>query len=91
MRPSTSQAAVPYSMTPPMAWDDKGLSSLTNSSVTTRAHDYNRYSSELSNEFSDLQLVDVTSSSEFERYGRNFTSYVFLMMKMTDFPWTLIQ
>ena len=68
-RPSTSQAVVPYSTTP------MSLSSLACSSTTaTRAEDdYNRDPPGLSNEISDV--VGVTSV-EFERYERNFTSYV---------------
>ena len=74
--PSTSQAVVPYSTTP-TARDDINMSSRNNStcsSTTARAEDdYNRDPPGLSNEISDL--VGVTSV-EFERYERNFTSYV---------------
>lgn len=68
MRPSTSQAVVPYSMTPV---------TLSSSSVTTtRAEDhYNRDPPGLSNEMSDFQLIGVTSC-EFERYERNVIWYV---------------
>lgn len=75
-RPSTSQALVPYSTTP-MARDDMNMSTLrssTYSSTTTRAEDdCHRDPPGLSDEISDF--VGVTSA-EFERYDRNFTSYV---------------
>ena len=76
MRPSTSQAVVPYSMTP-VTRDDMNMSPLSSSSVTTtRAEDhYNRDPPGLSNEMSDFQLIGVTSC-EFERYERNVIWYV---------------
>jgi len=76
MRPLTSQAVVPYSATPPTARDDTSLSPLASSSATTRAEDeFNRDPPGLSKELSDFQLIGVTSS-EFERYERDFISYV---------------
>jgi hypothetical protein len=79
MRPSTSQAVVPYSMTP-VTRDDMNMSPLSSSSVTTttRAEDhYNRDPPGLSNEMSDFQLIGVTSC-EFERYERNVIWYVLI-------------
>jgi hypothetical protein len=76
--PSTSQAVVPYSTTP-MARDDMNMSTRNNytcSSTTAGAEDdFNRdpHPPGLSKEISDF--VGVTSY-EFERYERNFTSYV---------------
>ena len=74
--PSTSQAVVPYSTTP-LAREDKNMSTRNNStcsSTTAKAEDdFNRDPSGLSKEIPDL--VGVTSA-EFERYERNFTSYV---------------
>lgn len=65
-RPSTSQALVSYSTTP-MARDDMNVS-------PTRAEDdCNRDPPGLSKEISDF--IGITSV-EFERYDRNFTSYV---------------
>ena len=76
MVPSTSQAVVPYSSTP-MVQHDTSMSTRNNStcsSTTARAEDVcNRDPPGRSIEFSDF--VGVTSV-EFERYERNFTSYV---------------
>ena len=73
--PPTSQVVIPYSTTP-IARDPMNMSPLTSSSVTTRAEDACDCDPPgLSIEMSDFRLVGVTSS-EFERYERNFTSYV---------------
>lgn len=87
---STSQAVVPYSTMPmPMAraQDDMNMSESTRNnstcSSTTRAEDnYNRDPPGLSKEISNFQVVGVTST-EFERYERNFTSYVLTAVSLT--------
>jgi hypothetical protein len=75
---SSSQTVVPYSTTP-LAREDINMPTCGNStcSSTARAEDdCNRDPPGLSNEISDFVVV---TSVEFERYERNFTSYVLII------------
>ena len=75
--PSTSQAVVPYSTTSTARDDMNNMSTRNNStssSTTARTEDdFNHDPPGLSNKISNFVAV---TSAEFERYERNFTSYV---------------